>query len=265
MVMGVWILAVFVDLPTHLGWSQKTFDQKSHKCLWDRRKSYSYTLFLALVGMMLPLVLMSIFYARIFISMDAARKKLMNFSAEHTNCHKCFFKLMRQARMMVVIFSAFAVCWTPYILVLIVDKNDRLPLWVHLLASLIAHTHASVNFFIYGVGNRKIRKGYQRLIAYLFCCGRSPLQPRGHSALSHGQMALHRDLTSGPGGHRTHEERAITFLLKDNPLEPTGPHTDPPSIQRLSSDYDDQNIMLHERPSDTQKNGGLHVYMSTEQ
>ena len=55
-----------------------------------------------------------------------------------------------------IIFIAFCVCWAPYIVVLLSDESDVFPLTVHLYASLFAHLHASVNFFIYGLTNNSL-------------------------------------------------------------------------------------------------------------
>jgi len=72
----------------------------------------------------------------------------------------CVFKV----RTMFIIFAAFAVCWAPYIVVLLSDSDDSFPMVVHLYASLAAHAHASVNFAIYGVTNNSIRAGYKQFV-----------------------------------------------------------------------------------------------------
>ena len=78
---------------------------------------------------------------------------------------------MKQAKMMFVIFVAFTACWLPYVLVLISDRYNTFPVWAHLFGSLTAHLHASINFIIYGVSNRKIRAGYDRFFyKYIMCC-----------------------------------------------------------------------------------------------
>jgi len=63
---------------------------------------------------------------------------------------------MRQVKTVFVIFIAFVCCWSPYIVVLLCDNSDSLPLPVHLYSSMTAHLHASLNFAIYGLMNRNL-------------------------------------------------------------------------------------------------------------
>lgn len=165
----VWVVGVLVDLPSHVGWSVHTFDNKAHKCIWDRNFRYSYTLFFCLGGVVVPLIAILVFYCRIFAFMGNAKKKLCGFSS-NGGSRSYMPKVLKQARMMFVIFIAFALCWSPYLVVLVIDKDDRFPLQVHLYVSLVAHTHASVNFIIYGVANQKFRRRYKELIFRRLLC-----------------------------------------------------------------------------------------------
>jgi hypothetical protein len=109
------------------------------------------------------------FYTRIFLHIAAAKKRL----ASNGGSEKSSFKTsMKQAKMMFIIFLCFTACWLPYILVLLGDRYDTFPAWAHLFGSLTAHLHASINFIIYGVSNRKIRAGYERFIYKYIVCSR---------------------------------------------------------------------------------------------
>jgi len=68
-----------------------------------------------------------------------------------------------------IIFIAFVCCWSPYIVVLLYDYSDSLPLPVHLYASMLAHLHASLNFAIYGLMNHNL---YADFAAHLLACCR---------------------------------------------------------------------------------------------
>ena len=168
--MTSWLLGVAIDLPSHLGWSQHGFDNKSHKCIFDRKFRYAYLAFFCIVGIMLPLVVIIIFYLKIFIHMSAAKVKLDKYA--HLGTHKIFFKTLRQARMMFVTFVAFSFCWSPYVFVLLLDKDDTYPLEAHLITSMIAHIHASLNFVIYGLHNKTFREAYRIIIVekIFWCC-----------------------------------------------------------------------------------------------
>jgi len=84
-------------------------------------------------------------------------------------------KTIRQVKTVFIIFIAFVCCWIPYIVVLLYDSSDSLPLPVHLYTSMLAHLHASLNFAIYNLSNRTVRIGYRRLVERLLtcCCRRS--------------------------------------------------------------------------------------------
>jgi len=79
-------------------------------------------------------------------------------------------KTIRQVKTVFIIFIAYVSCWSPYIVVLLYDTADSLPLPVHLYASMLAHLHASINFAIYGLMNPNLRTGCaSRLMG---CCRR---------------------------------------------------------------------------------------------
>jgi len=78
-------------------------------------------------------------------------------------------KTIRQVKTVFIIFIAFVCCWSPYVVVLLCDSSNSLPLPVHLYTSMLAHLHASLNFAIYGLMNRNLRAG---LVAHLLACCR---------------------------------------------------------------------------------------------
>jgi len=75
---------------------------------------------------------------------------------------------IRQVKTVFVVFIAFVCCWSPYIVVLLYDSSDSLPLPVHLYASMVAHLHASLDFAIYGLMNRNLCPGSAAHL--LGCC-----------------------------------------------------------------------------------------------
>ena len=75
-------------------------------------------------------------------------------------------KTIRQVKTVFIIFIAFVCCWSPYIVVLLYDASDSLPLPIHLYASMLAHLHASLNFAIYTLMNPNLRTDFvTRLLA----------------------------------------------------------------------------------------------------
>ncbi|KAK2183811.1 hypothetical protein NP493_295g04041 [Ridgeia piscesae] len=151
-----------------------TKKKKDQMCIFDRGYQYFYTLFFVLAGVGIPLVILSVAYVRIFMHLHAAKESLMKTSSKPAPGGKsptsAFRQSMKQAKMMLAIFLAFVTLWSPYLIVLVVDRYDRFPLAVHLYASLFAHMHASVNFIIYGVANKSTRVRYKQFISEKLMC-----------------------------------------------------------------------------------------------
>ena len=143
------------------------------QCIFDRSYQYFYTLFFVLCGVGVPLAVISIAYVRIFMHLHAAKECLMKTTNKSNKSgQSAFLQSMKQAKMMLAIFLVFVLLWAPYLVVLVADRYDRFPLAVHLYASLFAHMHASVNFIIYGVANKKTRLRYQLFITEKLLCRR---------------------------------------------------------------------------------------------
>ena len=178
-VVATWVIGVAIDVPCHAGWSVHTFDHKTQKCLWDRTRSHQYTVFFVTVGMLLPLTIIVLCYWRIFVHIREAKLRILqarrggNAGTGAWNTQAAIVKTIRQIKVIVLIFLAFCICWAPYAIVLLSDERDEFPLSVHLYASMIAHLHASVNFFIYGLTNKGLRAGYRDFVVrrvFGLCC-----------------------------------------------------------------------------------------------
>jgi melatonin receptor type 1B len=131
------------------------------KCLWDRLMSWYYIIFVVMVGIVLPLITTVCFYVLLFLHINAAKKRAVS---RGTNGNTFSLRSsIKQTKMMFVIFLCFIACWLPYLILLIADRYDEFAVWAHLYGSLMAHLHASINFIIYGICNRKIRANYKRL------------------------------------------------------------------------------------------------------
>jgi len=190
-VVATWLIAAALDVPCHTGWSAHTFDHKTQKCLWDRTLSHQYTLFYVTVGMLLPLVIIVLCYWRIFAHIRQAKLRILQ--ARNHGCCGCLktwnsqaaiVKSIRQIKVIFIIFLVFCICWAPYAIVLLSDERDEFPLSVHLYASMIAHLHASVNFFIYGLTNKSLHAGYYDFVVnrlFGVCHTRAPDVKTGYS------------------------------------------------------------------------------------
>ena len=172
--LGFWLVGVLVALPTLLGWSNNVYDHKMLECIWDRTHSFTYTVFYTSMAVFGPLTIISFSYIRIYRHVTVVKKRI----GQHLGDDKVMGQpakerlrndAMRLARTLFIIFLVFAVCWTPYSLLVLVDHEDRLPHEVHLYALLLAHLHATADCVVYGLTNKHFRDGYKMILASMTC------------------------------------------------------------------------------------------------
>ena len=120
-------------------------------------------------------------------------------------------KTIRQVKTVFIIFIVFVCCWSPYVIVLLYDSSDTLPLPFHLYTSMLAHLHASVNFAIYSLSTRTYRAGYRRLAADLVdCCRRGTKSRNAVSAAAYNSRDTYR--TNGLRSRRITANRTMVTV-----------------------------------------------------
>lgn len=158
-----WLFGILIDAPAHVHWTtagQVPLSGRDHGVF-----VYGYTVFYLTIGVVVPFVVITICYVRIFIYINAAKQKVRRFTRQ--SAHKTLMKAIRQARMMLVIFVTYTVCWTPYLVVLYANVHRTLPDVLLLYAALFAHLHATGNFIVYGVCNKRYRDDCKALFVRL--------------------------------------------------------------------------------------------------
>ena len=115
----------------------------------------------SIFGVYFPLLLIASCYVAIVVHVSRAQMRLCDAMGYKPSA---FRKMLRQGKVIFAIFVVFAVCWLPYATVILADRRDTFSMTAHVVTSLVAHMHASVNFAIYGVANRNVRAAYIRLV-----------------------------------------------------------------------------------------------------
>ena len=157
-----WAVAFSLELPNFLGWGGHFYDRKNHSCIWNRMASRSYTMFVTVGLMVVPLCTMVVANGRIsWVVMraklkvhanqtmsangiDAAdRNKLPNIVVSVISSHqeeeddqsvaqlpqlKEWLAVMQTCRSLIIVTMAYVICWTPYIILLLTDSDDSAPL-----------------------------------------------------------------------------------------------------------------------------------------
>jgi len=80
------MIGALIALPYYLGWGNHYFYLDSLNCMWDRLASRFYIYFAVMVGILIPLVLICIFYFKIYqeVRRETLVRKISDF-VEITN------------------------------------------------------------------------------------------------------------------------------------------------------------------------------------
>ena len=154
-----------MQLSTFLGWGDHGYDDMARMCLWDRKASFSYTLFFVFGGVGVPVVLISICNIAVYLYVRKNEMRVapsgdgVNVTSQRTSSMS-----LRLSRTFAVIFIVFVVCWSPYCVLILIDQNDKAHPALHLFVTLLAHLSSSNNYILYGLTNRDFRQGYWRIL-----------------------------------------------------------------------------------------------------
>ena len=154
-----------MQLSNFLGWGDHGYDDMFRMCVWDRKASFSYTLFFVFGGVGVPVVLISICNIAVYLYVRKNEMRIapsgdgVNATSQRTSSMS-----LRLSRTFAVIFIVFVVCWSPYCVLILIDQNDKAHPALHLFLALLAHFSSSNNYILYGLTNRDFRHGYWRVL-----------------------------------------------------------------------------------------------------
>lgn len=163
----LWIIAFLIELPNLTGWGGHTFDLKTLGCSFDRLISLSYTIFLSITALYIPLLLILFCYVKIFLFVRRSRRQIVKkaISNSKDKSKKAKTDEVRLARTFFIVFVSFLVCWTPYDLTLFFDRSDTWPSWLYVMFMQVGHFNSSLNSILYGFTNRHFREGYKEFLS----------------------------------------------------------------------------------------------------
>ncbi|CAH1238713.1 MTNR1A [Branchiostoma lanceolatum] len=206
MAISLWVWCTLLDLPNFIGWGGHHYDRKTMICSYNHLADYSYTLFLILTGLGLPMSVVIFCYICLYLHVQQSRKNLAKLSGKNAIIYMKASKSVqyppksplmnkstrmdktikvseqkkkgwgrmtnsdfRLLKTLLVIFVIFAFCWTPYGVIFLVDSKGQWPKPVYVMAIILAHLNSSMNSVIYGVMNRSFRQAYIALFRRCFC------------------------------------------------------------------------------------------------
>ncbi|XP_030838615.1 melatonin receptor type 1B-B-like [Strongylocentrotus purpuratus] len=168
MLLAVWSISFFIDLPNMVGWGDHRFDWKTMVCTADMAIDYSYTIYFSCMGFGVPLCFIIYSYVRIYYHAWKSSARLNRVAKEdglsnrHTND-------MRLARSLLCIVIFFIAMWAPYSLTVIIDRHSVAHRYIYIFTALLAHTNSSINCLLYGATNRNFRQGYMYFFRFILC------------------------------------------------------------------------------------------------
>ncbi|KAL5005491.1 hypothetical protein ScPMuIL_018947 [Solemya velum] len=180
----LWVIGVGIDVPNVTGWGSHTFDLKTMACSHDRIADMSYTYFLTLYSILLPLLIMFISYCLVFKYVRSVRKKLQSrdtrINSRYRSRQRAEYNLAKTLSITCIVYIIF---WAPYTIVINADGGDNWSKIIYVVVIMLAHASSSVNSVMYAVVNERFRSGYRHLLLGMLKC-RMPQPKRNTSVFS---------------------------------------------------------------------------------
>ncbi|XP_061193333.1 melatonin receptor type 1B-A-like [Saccostrea echinata] len=155
----LYIVGLTLVLLNLAGIGDHSFDRKSLECIWDRMATYYYTVVFSILLVWIPVIITGIFYLKIFVTVRKSTKKITEVTcADHNR------KSVNLARTLFFIYVIFSLCWIPYALIIVIDRNDTFSYEPHLILTVFGHLHPSINWLVYYFTNTKFRKAFDKLV-----------------------------------------------------------------------------------------------------
>jgi hypothetical protein len=152
----LYCIGLTLVLLNSVGVGDHSFDDKSLECIWDRMATYSYTVVFSVGLVWIPLLVVGISYISLFKFVLRKRKQIA--AANNTN------RPLKLARTIFIVYAVFSVCWIPFAVLIVADAEDTFPHEVHLLITVFAHLHPSMNWLIYYLTNGNFKSGFHKLL-----------------------------------------------------------------------------------------------------
>ncbi|XP_045166805.2 melatonin receptor type 1B-A-like [Mercenaria mercenaria] len=146
-----WVVAICAELPNFFGLGGHFFDEKAHQCIWDRTASRVYTMFVSLGLITTPLILLAYCNTAILIKIWKVKGNVSS------GLNSTLRTTVSTAKILITMFAVFLICWTPYVIVLVLDIEDSFSMDVYLFTTLLAHSHSSSSCLIYLIYKKKFR------------------------------------------------------------------------------------------------------------
>lgn len=158
----IWAISITLSfLSIHLGWNRSNHTDPGDSKTCRVEVNLVYGLVDGLVTFYLPLLIMCIFYYRIFkIAREQSRR------IQHSGSWRAVTLREHKATVtLAAVMGAFVVCWFPYFSVFLYRgvANDHINRVVEDVVLWLGYANSALNPILYGALNRDFRTAYQQL------------------------------------------------------------------------------------------------------
>ncbi|XP_020367162.2 melatonin receptor type 1A-like [Rhincodon typus] len=162
-VVLVWVLTCVAIIP-NLFMESLQYDPRIYSCTFVQSVSSFYTAIVVVIHFILPVIIVSYCYLRIWIFVIQVRRRVESDNRSKTNPHD-----FRNFLTMFVVFVLFAICWAPLNFIgLAVAVSPHLasliPEQLFTASYFMAYFNSCLNAIVYGVLNHNFRREYKQII-----------------------------------------------------------------------------------------------------
>lgn len=216
---GLWLFSICADLPNWLGVGGHTFALKEMGCTWDRTANHTYSVIMASLNMLSPMLIVLTSYTVIYCYVRKSNERYKTYLGGMDKRRK---RDERQfAFTLLVSFVVFVLCWSLYMTAVIFDRDDTWPKQVYVFGTMIGHANSFINPIIYAALNGNFRHGYGVFLKRLTCREvpkEAYLKERRHSAFISSRKTSCTDLRSSVGSiqQTLKSEKDIKIPVEDD-------------------------------------------------
>ena len=143
----------------------KKFDRKVMTCLWSRSSNKVYTYSIVCLGAFLPTIMVAFVYFKIFKTTYDAKKRALT---QDFVTNKKVKLSLNFSKGMFASFFFFAIAFVPYAIILILDFDNSLPRYIHMLGYIVVKFNSILNSILYGTTCELFWKGYKNFLNLIF-------------------------------------------------------------------------------------------------
>lgn len=164
-----------------LGWNKYVHSSLSTMCKMSFTQDQGYILLVAVACFLIPLLIMFYCYLRVFLKVRFHKKQMQRWN-NGREVERNFQRETKTARIVFTVLFVFAACWTPFVIVHILQAVTSLEMSRILFScvTLIAGMHSACNPVIYTTMNKTFRNEMLQICpcvrrGFVFCFGRQDL------------------------------------------------------------------------------------------